>query len=163
MPSPLTIIAAVASNGVIGIANRLPWRLPEDLRRFKALTTGQAVIMGRKTWESLPPGFRPLPDRCNIVVTRDPAYRADGAVVVHSLAQAVAAADAALPCVIGGADLYRQALPLAARLELTELDAAFDGDTYFPEYDRAIWREVSRERHRSADGLAFSFVSYARK
>lgn len=163
MPAPtLTLIAAVAANGVIGKDNRLPWHLPEDLGHFKALTTGHAVIMGRKTWESLPAKFRPLPQRVNIVVTRDAAFRAAGAEVAHSLADAIAAAGDADAFVIGGADLYAQALPLAGRLELTEIDVACDGDAFFPEVDRGDWRETARARHRSATGLDYAFVTYQR-
>ena len=159
----LTVIAAVASNGVIGIANRLPWHLPEDLGHFKALTTGNAVIMGRKTWESLPPKFRPLPNRSNIVVTRDPAFRAAGAAVADSLPAAIAAAGSGDAFVIGGAELYAQALPLADRLELTEIDATYAGDAWFPDFDRGAWHEVARERHRSATGLDYAFVTYQRR
>ena len=116
MPPPLTLIAAIARNGVIGKGNALPWHLPEDLRRFKALTTGQAVIMGRKTWDSLPAKFRPLPNRLNIVVTRNRDYRAEGATVVGSLDAAIHASQTLTPFVIGGAELYAHALPLAQRL-----------------------------------------------
>ncbi len=158
----LTLIAAVAANGVIGKDNRLPWHLPEDLGHFKALTTGHAVIMGRKTWESLPAKFRPLPQRVNIVVTRDAAFRAAGAVAAHSLADAIAAAGAADAFVIGGAEIYAQALPLADRLELTEVDVASDGDAFFPDFDRNAWHETARARHRSATGLDYAFVTYQR-
>ena len=158
----LTLVAAVARNGVIGIDNRLPWRLPEDLKHFKALTTGHAVIMGRKTWESLPPNFRPLPNRTNIVVTRDAAYAANGATVAHSLAAAAAACGGLTGFVIGGADIYTQALPLAARLELTEIDATFEGDAFFPAFDHSAWRESARERHQSETGLDYAFVTYQR-
>jgi dihydrofolate reductase len=163
MTAPLAVIAAVARNGVIGIDNKLPWHLPEDLQHFKALTMGHAVIMGRKTWESLPPKFRPLPGRRNIVVTRDTAYAATGATVVHSLEEAAAAAGEAMAFVIGGAELYRQALALATRLELTEIDADYAGDAHFPDFDRAAWREVARATGRSAAGLPFAFVSYERR
>ena len=159
----LVLIAAVARDGVIGIDNRLPWHLPEDLRHFKALTTGHAVIMGRKTWESLPPKFRPLPGRSNIVVTRNAGYAASGATIVHTLAAASAACGAANGLVIGGAELYAQALPLAARLELTEIDATFEGDAFFPAFDRSAWHEAARERHRSETGLDYAFVTYQRK
>jgi len=164
---PLTLIAALAKNGVIGSANALPWRLPEDMQHFKALTTGHAVIMGRKTWESLPPKFRPLPGRRNIVVTRDRAYVAAGAPVAHSLEAAVAAAGDAAAFVIGGAELYRQALPSCDRLELTEIDADFAGDAHFPEFDRAAWREVARQPGsndgRAAAGFDYAFVTYERR
>lgn len=161
--TPLVLIVAVARNGVIGVDNRLPWRLPADLKRFKALTTGHAVIMGRKTWESLPASFRPLPGRLNIVVTRDDAYRAAEASVVHSLPQALAAAGALTAFVIGGAEIYGQALPLATRLEVTEVDLDVAGDAFFPPIDRALWQETARETLRSDDGLDFAFVSYARR
>ena len=159
----IVIIAAVAQNGVIGKDNALPWHLPEDLKRFKALTTGPAVLMGRKTWESLPPKFRPLPNRRNLVLTRDRHYDAPGATVVHSLADAVkvSSGETAL-FVIGGAELYAHALPRADRLELTEIDAAFAGDAHFPAFDHAHWREVKRESGIGADGLRYAFVTYER-
>ncbi len=160
----LTLIAAVARNGVIGIDNRLPWHLPADLKRFKALTTGHAVIMGRKTWQSLPEKFRPLPGRQNIVVTRNGDFRAEGATVVTSLPAAVAAAQSGEAFVIGGAELYSAALALADRLQLTEIDAAFDGDTHFPAIDPHQWRETARETHRDeAGGLGYAFVTYQRR
>ncbi|MBP8897504.1 MAG: dihydrofolate reductase [Sulfuritalea sp.] len=163
MPTPtLTVIAAVARNGVIGRDNALPWHLPADLKRFKALTTGHAVIMGRKTWESLPEKFRPLPGRQNIVVTRNAGYAASGATVVNSLADAVAAASGSEAFVIGGAELYQAALGLADRLELTEIARDYDGDTVFPTRDPAQWRETARESQRDDNGLDFAFVSYAR-
>ena len=158
----LTLIAAVARNGVIGRDNRLPWHLPADLKHFKALTTGHAVIMGRKTWESLPEQFRPLPDRHNIVVTRNAGYRAEGAVVVTSLPAALAAAQSDEAFVIGGAELYATALPLADRLQLTEIDVAFDGDTHFPAVAPRQWRETAREAHRDEAGLGYAFVTYER-
>jgi dihydrofolate reductase len=156
----LTLIAAVARNGVIGIANRLPWHLPADLRHFKALTLGHTVIMGRKTWESLPPNFRPLPGRRNIVVTRNGDYRAEGATVVSSLPAALAAAEGDEAFVIGGAQLYATALPLAQRLQLTEIDASYEGDTHFPAIDPGLWREIGRETHRDESGLGYAFVIY---
>ncbi len=152
------LIAAVARNGTIGRDNALPWRLPEDLRRFKALTTGHAMVMGRKTWESL---GRPLPGRRHVVVSRDPDYRAEGITVVHSLAEALAVAgDDAY--VIGGAMLYAQALPLVDRIELTEIDADFAGDAHFPPFDRGQWREAARETHRTPEGLGYAFVTLLR-
>lgn len=163
--SELVLIAAVAKNGVIGNANKLPWHLPEDLKHFKELTTGHAVIMGRKTWESLPERFRPLPGRRNIVITRNPAYQAPGATVVHSLAEALkvgAGGTAEKLFVIGGAELYAHALPLAKRLELTEIDAAFEGDAYFPAFDRGEWRETGRMSAISADAQRHAFVTYRR-
>lgn len=160
----LSLIAAVARNGVIGRDNRLPWRLPEDLRHFKALTMGHPLIMGRKTWESLPGR---LPGRPHIVVTRNPAYRAEGATVVGSLAAAIEAAGR-MPggeevFLIGGAQLYAQALPIADRLYLTEIDADFEGDARFPVWDRARWRETAREPHRADLGWDYAFVTYERR
>lgn len=163
MPKPgLTLIAAVARNGVIGRDNCLPWHLPADLKHFKALTTGHAVIMGRKTWESLPEKFRPLPGRQNIVVTRNAGYAATGATVANSLADAVAAANGSEAFVIGGAELYQAALPLADRLELTEISRDYEGDTFFPARDATQWREMAREAQLDDTGLGYAFVSYAR-
>ena len=146
-----SLVVARARNGVIGRDNRLPWRLPADLAYFKKVTMGHPVIMGRRTWESI---GRPLPGRHNIVVTRNPAYRAEGATVVGSLGDAwEAAGDAAEACVIGGTSLFAEALPIADRIHLTEVEADVPGDTWFPEFDRSQWveREVARqprdERH----------------
>lgn len=158
----LTLIAAVASNGVIGIDNRLPWSLPADLKHFKALTTGHTVIMGRRTWESLPPRFRPLPGRHNIVVTRDAGYRAEGATIATSLPAAVSQAQGDETFVIGGAELYAAALPLADRLQLTEIDSTFEGDTHFPAIDKQHWRETARETHHDEAGFGYAFVTYQR-
>jgi dihydrofolate reductase len=160
MKPRITVIAAVAANGVIGRDNSLPWRLPEDLKRFKALTMGHPMIMGRKTWESLPGR---LPGRSHIVVTRNPGYRAAGATVVDSLPAAIAAAgDADEVFVIGGGELYAQALGIADQLQLTEIAADFAGDTRFPAYDRSLWRETARQQHRAAAGFDFAFVTYGR-
>jgi dihydrofolate reductase len=159
------MIAAMARDRVIGRDNTLPWHLPEDLRHFKATTLGKPVIMGRKTWESLPERFRPLPGRLNIVVTRSAEYQAQGATVVHSLEDAakVGPGDAAAQrFVIGGAELYAHALPLAQRLEFTEIDIEVEGDAHFPAFDRRAWREVRREAGTSADGLRYAFVTYER-
>ena len=158
----LTLIAAVARNGVIGQDKRLPWHLPADLKHFKTLTTGHTVIMGRKTWESLPPNFRPLPGRQNILITRNTGYAASGATGVTSLADAVAAAAGDEAFVIGGAELYAAALPLADRLRLTEIDADFAGDTWFPPRDPREWRETARDTRRDETGLGYAFVSYER-
>ena len=158
----LTLIAAVAGNGVIGIDNRLPWKLPADLKRFKSLTMGHAVIMGRKTWESLPAAFRPLPGRRNIVVTRDAGYQAVGATVATSLPAAIAASGNDEAFVIGGAELYATALPLADRLQLTEIDAIYEGDTWFPAIDPEQWLETARETHHDETGLDYAFVTYQR-
>jgi dihydrofolate reductase len=160
MKTTVTIIAAIAANGIIGKDNKMPWHLPEDLKHFKALTMGHPMIMGRKTWESLPGR---LPGRPHIVVSRDPGYRAAGAAVVNSLAAAIAAAgDADEVFVIGGAELYAQALAVADRLQLTEIDAEFDGDTRFPTWNRSDWRETARQSGRSASGLAHAFLTYER-
>jgi dihydrofolate reductase len=154
-PVPLALIAAVAANGVIGDRNRLPWRLPEDLQHFRELTTGHAVIMGRKTWESLP---GPLPRRQNIVVTRDPNYVARGAEIAHSLDAALALVRLPPPAFcIGGGEVYRAALPRATTLYLTEIDRDFAGDASFPPFDRAEWPATSCQTHRSADPQAFDY------
>jgi dihydrofolate reductase len=156
----LCVVAALASNGVIGARGGLPWRLPGDLKRFKALTMGHPVIMGRRTWASI---GRALPGRRNIVVTRQTEFAAPGAEVAASLEDAIAlCGGAALAFVIGGAELYAAALPIADALELTEIDAAFEGDTEFPAFERNAWREVRRERHRSTEGLRFDYVRYER-
>ena len=162
MPSlRLNLIAALGQNGVIGVDNRLPWRLSEDLKHFKALTLGHPVLMGRKTFESL---GRPLPGRRNIVITRNPECRLEGAEIAHSLEQALALCEGADEVFfIGGADLYRQALPLVQRLYLTEVDASPPGDAFFPSFDRACWRESARDRRRDdASGLEYAFVIYDR-
>jgi dihydrofolate reductase len=156
MDSPrVAIIAALARNRVIGRGNRLPWHLPDDLRHFKRLTLGHPIVMGRRTWESLP-GL--LPDRTHFVVTRDPGYRAAGAVVVHSLDAALAAAGGDEAFVVGGAELYALALPRAARLYLTLVDAEVEGDVFFPPVDPAQWREVAREPHAADERHAYPFA-----
>ena len=158
----LALIAAVAQNGVIGVDNRLPWRLPDDLRRFRTLTSGHSIIMGRKTWESI---GKPLPDRQNIVVTRQRGFLAPGAEVVASLESAIAAASMPEPVfVIGGEMLYREALPFASKLYLTEIQRDFPGDARFPGYARNAWREMLRETHRtdSPDGFEYAFTAYER-
>ena len=162
--SALAIIAAVARNGAIGAGNRLLWHIPGDLKRFKALTTGHAVIMGRKTWESLPEKFRPLPQRRNLVITRDPAYAAPGALVVPSLDAALAAcAPNETAFVIGGAEIYALALPRADRLELTEVDRDYVGDVYFPALDRAAWTETAREPGPQDADPPHAFVTLTRR
>jgi dihydrofolate reductase len=156
----ITLIAAVASNGVIGANNTLPWRIADDLKHFKALTLGHPIIMGRKTWESL---GRALPGRHNIVITHNPDYCAEGAAVVTSVAAAIAAcAKEAVAFVIGGAEIYAQTLPLARYMALTEIHAEVAGDAHFPEFNRVDWSELTREPHVSPDGLAYDFVSYQR-
>jgi dihydrofolate reductase len=156
----LGLIYARSRNGVIGKDNTLPWRLPEDLAHFKQTTLGCPVIMGRKTWDSLPAKFRPLPGRRNIVVTRQPGWQADGAERAASLQDALAlCAGASLAWVTGGSDLFRQALPLADTVVVTLIDADFEGDTHAPELG-SEWREAAREPHVSAGGLPFSFITF---
>ncbi|KTT23002.1 dihydrofolate reductase [Pseudacidovorax intermedius] len=160
----LNLIYARAANGVIGRDNALPWHLPEDMAHFRTQTRGCPVIMGRHTWDSLPPRFRPLPGRTNIVVTRQPGWQADGAVRAGSLAEGIAAAgEAPEVWVIGGAQLYAEAAPLARRAVVTEIDRDFDGDAFAPVLD-AGWRETAREVHTSAapGAMRFAFVTYER-
>jgi dihydrofolate reductase len=159
----VSIVAAVAPNGVIGRDGTVPWRLPEDMKRFRELTTGHAVVMGRKTWDSLPARFRPLPGRRNVVVTRNETWSAAGAERASSLESALRLLGGEPRVfVIGGAELYAAALPLADELLLTEVDFDVEGDTFFPEWDRSAFRETAREEHVSADGTRFAFVTYTR-
>ena len=158
----LHLIYARARNGVIGRDNTLPWHLPEDLAHFKRLTLGCPVIMGRKTWDSLPPKFRPLPGRSNIVITRQTDWHSRGAIPAHGLEAALSlCAQAEHVWVIGGAQIYAQALPLASTVEVTEIDVDFDGDAYAPALG-SEWRERQRESHTAANGLSYSFVRYVR-
>jgi dihydrofolate reductase len=161
----LSVIAAVARNGGIGRGNELLWRESADQKRFRAVTMGCPVIMGRRTWESLPARFRPLPGRANIVVTRDPAWRAEGASRAGSLDDALAlVAQAPKAFVIGGAQLYEAALPRADELVLTEIDAEFDdADTFFPPWDRAAFERTSCEEHVTAQGITYRFTTYDRR
>lgn len=165
---PLVLLVAVAENGVIGRDNALPWRLKSDLQRFKALSIGKPVLMGRKTYVSI---GRPLPGRTNIVLTRDAAFTAPGAVVARGLDAALdvargdalrRGADAVM--VIGGTDLFLQTLPLADRLEVTHVHAQPDGDTFFPPIDPQLWREAAREDHKAGpqDDADFTYVTYQR-
>jgi dihydrofolate reductase len=164
----IVLVAAVAENGVIGRAGGLPWRLKSDLQHFRALTTGKPIVMGRRTWASL---ARPLPHRTNIVVTRDLAFTARGAVVAASLAAALEVArgdalrrnvDAVM--VIGGGDIYAQAMPLATRLEITRVHARPDGEAIFPAIDAALWRETARRECPPGPGdeASFTYLSYTR-
>jgi len=165
----VAIFVAVAQNGVIGRDGGLPWRLSSDLKRFKADTMGKPIVMGRKTWEGI---GRPLPGRLNIVVTRDKAFRAEGAEVVSSLEDAIslgtvrgrcmAGADAI--CVIGGGEIYRQAMPLADRLHVTHVLGTVDGDTVFPHIDPAVWREVRSQTFEAGerDSRATRYAVYER-
>jgi dihydrofolate reductase len=158
--STISLVVAAAENGVIGHRGTLPWRLPEDLKRFKALTMGKPVIMGRKTWDSLP--RRPLQGRTNIVVTRNPDFCADGAFVAHNVSDAIAQANADEIMVIGGEAIFAEALPLAQIIHLTEVAASPEGDAFMPPIDRGQWREIAREGPYEADGLRYSFVTFKR-
>jgi dihydrofolate reductase len=156
----LHLILARSSNGVIGKNGSMPWHLPEDLANFKKVTLGKPVIMGRKTWDSLPPDFRPLPGRLNIVITRQKDWKAEGAKSAQSLFEAMGMCPLdGNAWVIGGAEIYKLAMMLASTAVVTEIDAEFEGDTYAPKFG-ASWNEVSREHHIAANGLAFSFVTY---
>ncbi|MCE4555299.1 dihydrofolate reductase [Roseateles cellulosilyticus] len=158
--STITLVAAVARDGAIGRDNALLWHLPEDLARFKALTLGKPVVMGRKTWDSLPAKFRPLPGRRNLVVSRS-TPELPGAEVFTSLDAALGACTEPEVCIIGGAEIYALALPRASRLALTEVDATFpDADRHFPAWPRDQFTEARRETHTSAAGLRFDFVDY---
>jgi dihydrofolate reductase len=161
----LALIAAVARDSAIGRGGQMPWHLPEDLAHFRRLTMGCPVVMGRKTWESLPGRFRPLPGRRNVVVTRNAGWRAEGAEAMPSLDSALALlAGAETVFVIGGGELYAQALPRADRIELTEIELAVaDADTFFPRWDRAAFDIVRREAGRSAGGQDYAFVAYRRR
>ena len=156
----LKLIYARSRNGVIGRDGQLPWHLPADLAHFKQTTLGQAVVMGRKTWDSLPERFRPLPGRTNIVITRQTDWHAPGALVAHSLDQAMSLCPAPGPLwVIGGADIYAQALPLASTVVVTEIDVEVQGDAHAPKLG-AEWKEMSRLLHHNEDGLSYSFITY---
>ncbi|PZO19586.1 MAG: dihydrofolate reductase [Burkholderiales bacterium] len=163
LPSPrLHLIFARAANGVIGRNNALPWHLPEDMAHFKRTTLGCPVIMGRKTWDSLPPKFRPLPGRLNIVVTRDAQWQADGAARAGSLQEAMALCPLdANAWVIGGAQIYAAALPLADTAVVTEIAQEFEGDAFAPTFGPQ-WRETAREAHVAASGLPYAFVTLER-
>ena len=163
----IVIIAAIAENGVIGRGGTMPWRLKSDMRHFRSATMGTPVVMGRKTYLSL--SIKPLPGRTNIVVSRDPAFTAPGVLVARSPKTALEAArgdalrrGADSITIIGGADLYDQTMPLADRLEITQVHMKPEGDTIFPPIDSAIWREVAREAHPAGpnDDAAYDFVSY---
>lgn len=156
----ITLVLAMAENGVTGKAGAIPWRLSEDMKRFKQLTLGKPVVMGRKTWDSLPK--KPLPGRTNIVVTRRKDWMADGAIKAASLEEALLKAGGTPETmVIGGSEIYREALPLAGRIELTEVHRSFDGDAFF-DFDRSNWREIARQDHVTPEGLAYSYVTLVR-
>jgi len=159
----VSLIAAIARNGAIGGNNGLLWRESEDQKHFRRVTMGCPVIMGRKTWNSLPERFRPLPGRRNIVLTRDAAWHADGAEVAGSIEAALAlTAGAVKVFVIGGAQAYETALPLADELVLTEIDADLAGDSFFPAWDRSRFARLSREPQHDANGVAYCFTTYTR-
>ena len=154
------LVAAVAANGIIGAHGKLPWHLPGELQHFKRLTMGHAIIMGRRTWESL---RGPLPGRENIVVTTTPGYEAPGGAVASSLEAALALClGESAVFVIGGTRLFEAALPYARGMVLTEIQRDYEGDTYFPPWDRAQWRETQREAHAAPDGTRFDYVLYER-
>src|SRR5262249_16096749 len=155
------LVAAVARNGVIGAKGKLPWHLPEDLRHVKKLTLGHPVIMGRRTWDSLP---NALPGRENIVVTRRANRDMPGASVTNSVEAAIAlCAGESVAFIIGGAGIFAETLPIADGVVLTEIERDYEGDVYFPAWDRSAWKETQREKHTSAEGVPFSFVLYEKK
>jgi dihydrofolate reductase len=159
----LSIIVAMASNRTIGINNTLPWRIPEDLKRFKALTMGHHIIMGRKTFDSI---GKPLPGRTTVIVTRSRDLKVEGCLIAHSLEEAIAAGAGDKEIfVVGGAELYAQAMPLADKLYLTEIQQNVKGDAYFPEFARDEWIEVSREKcsQDEPQPLDYHFVTWRRK
>jgi dihydrofolate reductase len=156
--SEIVLVVAIADNGVIGNKGAIPWRIPEDMKRFKALTMGHTVVMGRKTWDSLPK--KPLPGRVNVVVTRQKDWQADGTVTAGSLGHATAGTSGTV-MVIGGGEIYERALALASRIELTEVHRAFAGDAKFM-LNRSGWKETFREDHVTSDGLRYSYVTLVR-
>lgn len=156
----LSLIAAVARNGVIGVDNTLPWHLPEDLKRFRALTMGHHIIMGRRTYESI---NRLLPGRTTVIVTRQQDYKVPGALIANSLQHAMELCrgdDEVF--LIGGAELFRDGFKLSDRIYLTEIEADFEGDVLMPSFNPAEWREISRERHASGQGWDYSYITYER-
>ncbi len=156
----ISFIAAVSKNGVIGENNSLIWKIPEDLKRFRQLTTGKPIIMGRKTFESI---GKPLPNRTNIILTRDKNYKAEGCFVVHSVDDALEAGNGAEEImIIGGAQIYAQFLPVADKMYLTFIDKDFEGDAFFPNYNKNEWKEIGREE-RNDGNLKYAFVDFAKK
>ncbi|MBS1951160.1 MAG: Dihydrofolate reductase [Cytophagales bacterium] len=164
----ISLIAAVSKNGVIGKNNALPWHLPDDMKYFMQTTKGHHTLMGRKNYESIPEKFRPLPNRINILITRNKSYAASGCIVVNDFQKGIETAQADNPqeiFIIGGAEIYKQGLPLADKLYLTEIDAEIDGDSFFPPFDKSKWKELSRIHHENdlRHRYAFDFVIYQRK
>jgi len=157
----LTAVVAIDKRGGIGVNNTLPWHLPEDLAHFKRTTSGHPIIMGRKTFESI---GRPLPNRRNIVVTRDPSWRHDGVETVRSLAEATAlAAGGEEAFIIGGGQIFAEAMPLVQKLIVTEIDKTFECDAFFPQIDTRQWKETAREEYHSAENqFGYAFVTYER-
>ena len=152
----IALIAAVAANNCIGKSNSLPWYLPEDLKHFKKLTTGKVVVMGRKTWDSIPEKFKPLPNRVNVVVTRQENFALPhGADLYHTIDEALAAHQNDEIFVIGGAEIYRQMIDRSDTLYITEVKKIVEGDAFFPEINKSEWKEVEREEHQE-----FNFVVY---
>ena len=159
----INMIFARSANGVIGNNNAMPWHLPEDLAHFKKLTLGSPVIMGRKTWDSLPTKFRPLPGRTNVVITRQTGWQAEGAQTAGSLIDALALCQLASDVwIIGGAQIYAQAAPLASRIEVTHIDKIYQGDAFAPTLG-SQWQQSQKEAHVSSTGLNFSFITYTRQ
>ena len=159
MPQTISLIAAVGKNLVIGNENKLIWKIPNDMKRFRELTSGKSIIMGRKTFESI---GKPLPNRINIIITRDKNYKAGGCVVVNSSEDALNAAKGSEEImIIGGGQTYKEFLPMAEKMYLTFIDADFEGDSYFPEYNKSEWKEIFREEH-TYDNLRYSFVDLKR-
>ena len=164
----VSLVAAVAQNGVIGKNNDLPWRLPDDMKFFMNVTKGHYVILGRKNFESLPEKYKPLPNRTNVVVTRQKDYEAQGCIVVNNIEDALKTArdgNEQEVMVIGGSDIYALALPYAHRLYITEIHADVDGDVHFPQYDKTVWKEISRVQHEKDErhAYAFDFVVYEKE
>jgi dihydrofolate reductase len=156
----ITLVVAIDAQRGIGVDNKLPWHLPEDLAHFKRVTLGHPIIMGRKTFDSI---GRPLPKRRNIVVTRNRDWRHEGVDSAASLADAIALVGDEPASIIGGAQVFTESMQIADRMIVTHIDGVYRCDTFFPEIDPAVWTVTAREDHRSSDGVAFSFVTYERK
>jgi dihydrofolate reductase len=157
----ISLIVAMAKNRTIGIDNTLPWRCPEDLKHFKTLTMGHHMVMGRKTFDSI---GKPLPGRTTVVVTRNQELKIEGCVMAHSLQDAIAACEGDEIFVVGGAEIYAQALPLADTLYITEIQQDVEGDAWFPEFDKSEWKEVARDKRSQSEPqpLEYHFVTYRR-
>ncbi|MBL6685698.1 MAG: dihydrofolate reductase [Methylophilaceae bacterium] len=155
----IKIIVAMSNNHVIGVNNRLPWHITEDLKRFKKLTSGHSIIMGRKTFESI---GKLLPNRVNIILTKNPVFKVDGAIIAHSFQEAIEKVNHSDIFIIGGAEIYEQAFPLATHLLATFVDTEITGDAFFPKIDYSEWSEVSRINETSENGLKYSFVDFLR-